>query len=146
MSMDQSILRGLSATGFENRYLHKDGSVVWIVWTGNWSETLQINVCVAHDVTAHKEMEIELVRVGKAAGAASLAKGEFLTTVSHEIRTPMNGIIGMTDMVLATPLDHEQREWLSIAKPRLSPSPRTRWTAIVSAALTLGWTIIFPSL
>jgi two-component system sensor histidine kinase/response regulator len=115
-SMDQSILEGHSATGFENRYLRKDGSVVWIVWTANWSEALQINVCVARDMTARKEMEIELVRVGKAAGAASLAKGEFLTTISHEIRTPMNGIIGMTDMVLATPLDREQREWLNIAK------------------------------
>jgi two-component system sensor histidine kinase/response regulator len=90
--------------------------VVWTVWTANWSEALQINVCVARDMSAHKEMETELVRVGKAAGAASLAKGEFLTTISHEIRTPMNGIIGMTDMVLATPLDREQREWLCIAK------------------------------
>jgi two-component system, sensor histidine kinase and response regulator len=116
VAMDQSILGGRSATGFENRYLRKDGSVVWIVWTANWSEALQINVCVARDMTARKEMEIELVRVGKAAGAASLAKGEFLTTISHEIRTPMNGVIGMTDMVLATPLDREQREWLNIAK------------------------------
>jgi two-component system, sensor histidine kinase and response regulator len=114
--MDQSILSGLSATGFENRYLRKDGSVVWTAWTANWSEELKINVCVARDVTARKEMEHELLRVGKAAGAASLAKGEFLTTISHEIRTPMNGIIGMTDMVLTTPLDPDQREWLGIAK------------------------------
>jgi two-component system sensor histidine kinase/response regulator len=116
LARDRLILGGLSASSFENRYLRKDGSVVWIFWTANWSEALQINVCVARDMSAHKEMEIELVRVGKAAGAASLAKGEFLTTISHEIRTPMNGIIGMTDMVLATSLDREQREWLSIAK------------------------------
>jgi PAS domain S-box-containing protein len=69
VSMDRSILGGLSATSFENRYVRKDGSVVWNVWTAIWSEALQINVCVARDMTAHKEMEIELVRVGKAAGA-----------------------------------------------------------------------------
>jgi PAS domain S-box-containing protein len=115
-NIDQSILSGVSAGGFENRYLRKDGTVVWIVWTANWSEALRINVCVARDMTARKEMEIELLRTGKAAESASLAKSQFLATISHEIRTPMNGIIGMTDIVLATELDRYQREYLGIVK------------------------------
>jgi PAS domain S-box-containing protein len=57
-NIDQSILSGVSASGFENRYLRKDGTVVWIVWTANWSEALQINVCVARDMTARKEIEL----------------------------------------------------------------------------------------
>src|SRR5580700_3543967 len=43
-------------------------------------------------------------------------KGLFLASLNHEIRTPLSGIIGMTDLLLETTLDEEQREYVSAAR------------------------------
>ena len=100
-------------------FFHKDGTSLPVKFTGApllLDGESQGSVAVFSDVREERLLQQRLIEAKDAAEAAARLKAEFLSAMSHEIRTPLNGVIGMTDLLLDTPLDNEQTEFVRIAK------------------------------
>ena len=73
-------------------------------------------VGIAEDVTEVKVAEEELKFAKQNAERANRTKSEFLAMMSHEVRTPLNGVVGMVNLLLATELNKNQKEFAEMAK------------------------------
>lgn len=111
-----NLLKGEFETG-EYLRIGKDGRQVWI--QGSYNPILDAEgrpfkiVKFASDLSERHAMEQELRIAKRHAEEAAAARSNFLANMSHEIRTPMNAIIGFSENLLDSPLNHDQRRQLN---------------------------------
>jgi len=110
----------LAELELEHRIRHRDGTYRWVLMRGvavrDPAGKVARLVGSTVDITDRKHAEQRWRDAQATAVAANRAKDEFLANVSHEIRTPMNAILGMTELVLGTPLGDGQRQSLATVR------------------------------
>jgi len=92
---------------------HRDGRrfpVELVVWRSVTGGRVSYNSFI-HDISSRKRHEAQLARARDEALEAARVKAEFLAVMSHELRTPLNGVMGMTSLLLSTPLSPHQLEY-----------------------------------
>jgi len=98
----------------------KDGLLYWvdstIVPIYDADDKLSGYTSIRTDISHQKEIIVSLAEAKKLAEVANESKTDFLANMSHEIRTPMNGVIGMTNLLLDTPLNQEQYNFTKTVK------------------------------
>jgi PAS domain S-box-containing protein len=119
----RNMLLGINKDQFwhdEVRNKDKDGQLYWVDTTivplYDEQKNLSGFTSISTDITHQKETINRLAEAKKQADVANESKTNFLANMSHEIRTPMNGVIGMTNLLLDTPLNKEQRDFAKTVK------------------------------
>ena len=114
LALQRSMATGPVPGHFSNRLRTKAGGFRYIDWVLKADPATGNTYAIGRDVTEQRQIAADMALAHELAQSANKAKSEFLATMSHEIRTPLNGVIGFTDILMRTPLDETQQQFLGV--------------------------------
>ncbi len=115
----RSLLDGQQQRAVSQHRVRTIDSWIWVESHGMVAEhdakgrPLRLMGTVA-DISERKRVEAEVEHARELAEQASRAKSEFLANMSHEVRTPLNALMGLTRLLMDSPLNDEQKNWLEL--------------------------------
>lgn len=129
----EQVIAGKSVSGFENRYIRKDGTIVHVGWSARWSAEDQLRIAVAHDITERKRAEAKqraLYNISEAAHSA-----DDLWTLFQEIHRIIGDLLPAVNFFVA--LYDEETQLLSfpyfVDEQDQQPEPRPLNSGTLSA-------------
>jgi PAS domain S-box-containing protein len=143
------LIRELSKSGainnFQNRFVAKDGSIIWVSWTAQPLVKGKTIFAIGHNITEQKKAESDLIEAKEKAIESDRLKSAFLANMSHEIRTPMNAIIGFSSLLDNDDIANAKRKkYTSIIRSRCDDLLRIIDDILDISRIEAGQVVISP--